>query len=132
MTGDPAEVPAGGAASSAAVERLEHMVAATEAIASYVARGRAGFDTDPAVRDAVLYQLVVLGEATKAALHADPALRTRFPDVPWSAMARVRDRAAHHYYKLDPDVVWETARAAVPAAAVALRAALRALGPRTT
>jgi uncharacterized protein with HEPN domain len=34
--------------------------------------------------DAVLYQLVVLGEAANAALQADPSRRTRFPDVPWS------------------------------------------------
>jgi uncharacterized protein with HEPN domain len=42
-------------------------------------------------------------------------------------MARVRDRAAHHYYKLDRDVVWDTARAAVPLAAAAIRAALEGL-----
>jgi uncharacterized protein with HEPN domain len=113
---------------AAAVERLEHMLAAADAVAGYVARGRAAFDTDPALGDAVLYQLVVLGEAAKAALQADPALRIRYPDVPWSPMARVRDRAAHHYYKLDRDLVWDTARTAVPAAGIAIRAALRELG----
>lgn len=128
VTRDPDAHSAGSPASAAAVERLEHMVAAAEAIAGYVARGRAAFDADPAVLDAVLYQLVVVGEAAKAVLQADPGLRARFPDVPWSAMARVRDRAAHHYYKLDRDVVWETAQAAVPAAAAALRFALAALG----
>ena len=111
-----------------AVERLGHMLAATDAVAGYVARGRAAFDADPTVMDAVLYQLVVLGEAAKAALQAEPSLRTRFPDVPWSPMARVRDRSAHHYYKLDRDVVWETARASVPLAGAAIRAALRSLG----
>lgn len=119
---------ADGPVPAAAVERLAHMLAAADAVAGYVARGRAAFDTDPAVMDAVLYQLVVLGEAAKAALQADPSLRARFPDVPWSPMARVRDRAAHHYYKLDRDVVWDTAREAVPATGVAIRAAFRALG----
>ena len=75
----------------------------------------------------MLYQLVVLGEAAKAALQADPSLAARFPAVPWSSMARVRDRAAHHYYKLDRDVVWDTSRTAVPAAAAAVQVALRAL-----
>ncbi|HEY0779075.1 MAG TPA: HepT-like ribonuclease domain-containing protein [Gemmatirosa sp.] len=110
-----------------AVERLEHMRTAVDTIAGYVARGRAAFDADPAIADAVLYQLVVLGEAAKAALQADPSLATRFPAVPWSSMARVRDRAAHHYYTLDRDVVWETSRTAVPIAAVAVEAALQAL-----
>ncbi|HEY0776590.1 MAG TPA: HepT-like ribonuclease domain-containing protein [Gemmatirosa sp.] len=103
------------------------MRGAADAIAGYIARGRAAFDADPAVADAVLYQLVILGEATKAALQADPSLATRFPAVPWSSMARVRDRAAHHYYKLDRDVLWETSRTAVPAAAVAVEAALQAV-----
>ena len=31
-------------------------------------RGRDAFDADPAVRDAILYQIIVLGEAAKAAL----------------------------------------------------------------
>ena len=110
-----------------AFERLEHMGAAAHVIAGSVARGRESFDADPALADAVLYQLVVLGEAAKAALQADPSLATRFSTVPWSSMARVRDRAAHHYYKLDRDVVWETAQTAVPAAAVAIQVALRAL-----
>ena len=97
-----------------------------------MARGRATFDADAAVMDAALYQLVVLGEAATAALQADPPLRTRFPNVPWSPMARVRDRAAHHYYKLDREVVWDTARVAVPAAAVVIRASLEALGRPAT
>ena len=37
-----------------AVERIEHMVEAADAIAEYVARGRAVFDADQAVRDAIL------------------------------------------------------------------------------
>jgi uncharacterized protein with HEPN domain len=116
-----------GATPAAARERLEHMLAAAEAIAGYVARGRAAFDADPAVMDAMLFQLVVLGEAAKAALQADPSLRARFPDVPWSPMARVRDRTAHHYYQLDRDVVWDTATIGVPAAGAAIRAALEAI-----
>ncbi len=73
------------------------MQAAADAIAGYVARGRVAFDADPAIVDAVLDELVVLGEASKAARQADPARAPRFPAVPWSSMARVRDRAAHHY-----------------------------------
>ena len=46
------------------------MAEAAEAIAGYVARGRSSFDGDPAIRDAILYQIIVLGEAAKAALAA--------------------------------------------------------------
>lgn len=69
-------------------DRLNHMIEAADAITGYVARGRAAFDTDPAVRDAILYRLIVLGEAAKAPLVADPTLATTLPDVNWSPMAR--------------------------------------------
>src|SRR4029453_14934583 len=59
---------------AAAVERLCHMAEAADAIAGYVGRGRAAFDTDPAIRDAILYQIIFLGEAAKAARAADPSL----------------------------------------------------------
>jgi uncharacterized protein with HEPN domain len=52
------------------------MVEAADAIAGYVGRGRSAFDSDPAIRDAILYQVVVLGEAAKAAIAAGPGGRT--------------------------------------------------------
>jgi uncharacterized protein with HEPN domain len=91
------------------------MADAADAIAGYVARGRGTFDADPAVRDAILYQIVVLGEAAKAALVADPGLATTYPEIDWSPVARMRDRVAHHYWATDYEVVWATARDAVPA-----------------
>lgn len=50
---------------------MQHMVRAADAIAEYVARGRAVFDEDSAVRDAIVYQIVVIGEAAKAVTAAD-------------------------------------------------------------
>ncbi len=64
-------------ARSAAIERLKHMTEAAEALGAYVARGRDAYDQDPAIRDAILYQ--VLGEAGKAALIADPSLEESYP-----------------------------------------------------
>jgi uncharacterized protein with HEPN domain len=110
-----------------ALARLQHMVEATEAIMSYTARGRADFDADAAVRDAILYQIVVLGEAAKAVLAADPALEQALPEVEWSPIARMRDRVAHHYWATDHEVVWATATSAVPALRRALSAALERL-----
>ena len=84
----------------------------------------AAFDTDPAVRDAILYQLVVLGEAAKAALAAAPALATTYPSVDWRPIVRMRDRVAHHYWATDRDVVWATATIAVPELRAVVTAAL--------
>jgi uncharacterized protein with HEPN domain len=104
------------------------MIEAADAIAGYVARGRAGFDADSAVRDAILYQIIVLGEAAKAVLAAEPTLATTLPDVDWSPMARMRDRLAHHYWATDREVVWTTAADAVPKVRQTLVNALARLG----
>ena len=90
------------------------MAEAADAIAAYTARGREAFERDPAVRDAILYQVIVLGEAAKAALAADPALETELSEVEWSPLARMRDRVAHHYWATDHEIVWATATQAVP------------------
>ena len=96
-------------------------------IVSYTARGRPAFDRDPALRDAILYQVVVLGEAAKGALAADPSLESALPDVEWSPIARMRDRVAHHYWATDREVVWQTATVAVPELRRALTSALERL-----
>lgn len=111
----------------AAIARLRHMIEAADTIISYTARGREAFERDSALRDAILYQVVVLGEAAKAALAADPSLESSLPDVEWSPIARMRDRVAHHYWATDTKVVWQTATVAVPELRDALTAALERL-----
>ncbi len=101
---------------------------AADAIIAYTARGREAFDSDAVLRDAILYQVVVLGEAAKAALAADPSVESALPEVEWSPIARMRDRVAHHYWATDREVVWATATVAVPELRVALVTALARLG----
>lgn len=111
----------------AALERLRHMIDAADAITAYAARGHKAFDTDPAIRDAILYQVVILGEAVKAALAADPSLESELPDVEWAPMARMRDRVTHRSWTTDREIVWSTATVAVPELRRALTAALSRL-----
>jgi uncharacterized protein with HEPN domain len=90
------------------------MLSAAETIGTYVARGRDAYDADAAIQDAILYQIVVLGEAAKAALAADPSLASEVPGVEWSPMARMRDRVTHQYWRTDREIVWATATTVVP------------------
>ncbi len=100
------------------------MLQAADAIGAYAARGREAFDSDAAVREAILYQIIVLGEAAKAALAADPTLPVAFPHIDWSPIVRMRDRVAHHYWVTDREVVWATVTNAVPELRRTLAAAL--------
>lgn len=104
------------------------MMEAVNTIIGYTGRGREAFDSDSALQDAILYHIVVLGEAAKGALAADPSLGSSLPDVEWSPIARMRDRVAHHYWATDREVVWQTATIAVPELRDALAAALERLG----
>jgi uncharacterized protein with HEPN domain len=110
-----------------ALERMQHMLDAADAIASYVARGRDVFDGDAAVRDAMLFRIVVIGEAAKAVAQRDPDLTRDLTDVEWSALARMRDRITHQYWAVDSDVVWETAVEELPVLRAVLAEALARL-----
>jgi len=103
------------------------MTEAAETIGVYVARGRDAYDQDEAIRDAILYQVIVLGEAAKAALIADASLETELPEVEWSPIARMRDRVTHRYWATDPEIVWSTATVAVPELKRALTSAIARL-----
>jgi uncharacterized protein with HEPN domain len=103
------------------------MLDAAKIIHSYGKRGRQMFDADQTLRDAILYQIVVIGEAAKSALDADPSIEDEFPGIEWSAMARMRDRVAHHYWATDHDVVWTTAVESVPKLQKELNNALKKL-----
>lgn len=59
-------------------------------------------DEEQIAFDALLYRLLVIGEAVKA-LPAD--LLDQEPNVPWSEVARLRDLLAHHYYRVDPQII---------------------------
>ena len=56
------------------------------------------------LQDALLRCLEVMGEATKR-LSAD--CRARHPEIPWRAMAGLRDVLIHAYDRVDLQEVWQ-------------------------
>ena len=106
------------------LERMQHMVEAADAIAEYVTRGRRVYDSDPAVRDAILFRIVVIGEAAKAVVQRDPSLAKELSEVEWSALAKMRDRITHQYWAVDPQIVWDTAVEEIPEIRAILATAL--------
>lgn len=61
------------------------------------------FLEDTKTQDAVIRNLEIIGEASK---NVSPELRDANPDIPWSNMARLRDRLIHHYFGVNLDIVW--------------------------
>jgi uncharacterized protein with HEPN domain len=87
------------------------MISTVGEIAEITGRGKAAFDADLALRRAVERCLAILGEAAKA---VSPAVTTAHPEIPWSDLAKVRDRLSHHYHRIDSEQLWVIATADVP------------------
>lgn len=60
---------------------------------------------------AILYQLEIVGEATK---RLSGEFRDAHPDVPWNRAAGMRDIIAHHYDRIDLNVVWTVIQRSLP------------------
>ncbi len=69
------------------------------------------FLEDFKTQSAVLYQLIVIGEAVK---RLSLELRQKHPEIPWAPMAGMRDHLIHGYDVVDWDEVWRTATRDVP------------------
>jgi uncharacterized protein with HEPN domain len=66
------------------------------------------FVRDTKTRSAVLFQLLVVGEAA-ARLPID--LRQRHPEIEWVPIIGFRNRIVHGYFALDWTIVWHAATA---------------------
>lgn len=91
---------------------LQHMLDAMAAIVEYTQGGRSAFLANPMIRDAVLRNLEVLGEAAK---NVPDEFRVRHPEIEWSRIAGLRDVLIHRYFGIDYGTVWDTVAQRVPA-----------------
>jgi len=60
---------------------------------------------------AILYQIAVIGEATKR-LFQD--FRHPHPEIPWREIAGMRDMLLHKYDQVDLDVIWDVVQSKLP------------------
>ncbi len=85
---------------------------AARAVLSFIeGMDEAAFRGDMKTQAAVQHQIMIIGEASK---RLTPSFRDAHPNIPWSAIARMRDRLIHGYGTVDLGVVWRTANEAIP------------------
>ena len=61
------------------------------------------------VLDGVCMKLIFIGESIKSIDKlSDGALFLNYPLIPWKSIMKIRDVIAHHYFKIDTDVIFET------------------------
>ncbi len=77
-------------------ERLEDIAEAIVLIRAHAALPER---TDTRLRrDAILYNLVIVGEAVK---RLSQETQARQPEIPWRQIAGLRDLLAHEYFRID-------------------------------
>lgn len=94
---------------------LDQMLAAATQVCSYVD----GMDKDAFLRDkrtqqAVVLNLVIIGEVASKLLHDYAPFLDGYPSIPWRSMKGMRNRIAHGYFDIDIAVVWDTVQSALP------------------
>lgn len=78
--------------------RLQDILEAIDTIRGYLVEG----EFDPRTSDAVLYNLVVIGEA--AGLVSEET-RAATPEIAWRKVVGLRNLIAHEYYRVDIEVI---------------------------
>ncbi|MGC8654283.1 MAG: DUF86 domain-containing protein [Candidatus Kryptoniota bacterium] len=69
------------------------------------------FCNDEKTKNAVVWQIHVIGEAAK---NIPKSMRDKYHEIPWKYMARMRDKIAHFYFGIDYEIVWEVANKRLP------------------
>ena len=101
---------------------LAHILECIEKIDQFTQEGRSRFFQDAMVQDAVLRNFEVIGEAAK---RLDDAYRATHPQIPWRALAGLRDVLIHQYESVELERVWAIVEGELPG----LREAIAALLP---
>lgn len=91
---------------------LEDMVDCTAKVIRFTAGiSSEEFAANDLIRDAVLHNLLLLGEAAK---HVPDDVRSRYDQIEWRKIAGLRDVLAHAYFGLEPETLWDVVHNKVP------------------
>jgi uncharacterized protein with HEPN domain len=94
---------------------VSHILEATRLASTYVeSMGKAEFLTDRRTQQAVILNLITIGEAAARMVNEYPDFAAAHPEVPWVEMRGMRNRMAHGYFDINLDTVWETVQTSLP------------------
>ncbi len=69
------------------------------------------FLDDGEKQDSIVHRISNIGEIAK---RISAEFKTAHPEVPWKKMAGMRDLMIHDYYRIDMELVWDTAVNNIP------------------
>ena len=84
---------------------LKHILESITQIEKFVeGTSKADFISSIKTQDATVRRLEIIGEATK---NLPKNFREKHSDVPWSELARMRDKLIHGYFGIDLNITWD-------------------------
>ncbi|MGQ4915856.1 MAG: DUF86 domain-containing protein [Candidatus Asgardarchaeia archaeon] len=69
------------------------------------------FANDDKTSSAVVRKLEIIGEASK---QIPDSIKRKYTNIPWSSMARMRDKLIHFYFGVDYEIVWKVIKEQLP------------------
>jgi len=69
------------------------------------------FIQDDKTSRAVVRKLEIIGEAVK---QLPKEVRDRFEEIPWSSLAKTRDKIIHFYHGMDYEIIWRIIKEELP------------------
>jgi uncharacterized protein with HEPN domain len=92
--------------SRSSIERIQDILNAIESI-KVRTQGMSfeDFNQNDTIVKAVLYDLIIIGEA---AINIPPDIQALASDLPWRLMSDMRNIMAHEYFQVDLRVTWST------------------------
>lgn len=67
--------------------------------------------TDDKTYDSILLNFLVIGEA---AVKIPDEIKNRYADIDWRGMIGMRNIIAHGYFKIDPEIIWDSIQKDLP------------------
>lgn len=62
------------------------------------------FQRDETIIKAVLYDLIIIGEASS---NVPDQIQFRYLDIPWRLMGDARNVIAHEYFQVNLEIIWD-------------------------
>ncbi|MCQ6962494.1 HepT-like ribonuclease domain-containing protein [Methanolobus chelungpuianus] len=91
---------------------IKHIIDSIERIEDFTNnKTKDDFLEDVQLQDATIRRIEIIGEASK---NIPEDFKRRYGDVPWSEMARTRDKLIHGYFGVDLELTWDIIQQDLP------------------
>jgi uncharacterized protein with HEPN domain len=92
--------------------RVQDIIDSLDRVSNYLSGMNSEmFEQDHRTRDAVVWNLAVIGEAARL---VPVEIQEENPNIPWAKMRGMRNVLMHEYFGIDDGIVWETATRDLP------------------